>query len=183
MNGIFIFSLAFSSVILLFISPESFLTALTSAGEKTVELAITLFTVYLVWLGFFKVLNESGLNKSLSKLLKKPVSFLFKTSSEGAEEYLSSNLSANLLGLGGLATPTGIEAMMLMEEEGNEFGKEMLFVISATSIQLIPTSILQLRASLNSVNASSIILPTIIGTFLSTFTGIILLKIFYKANK
>ena len=59
----------------------------------------------------------------------------------------------------------------------------MFFVINATSVQLIPSSVLALRASLNSVSPSDIILPTILATLVSTIVGILLVKIFVKRKK
>ena len=56
----------------------------------------------------------------------------------------------------------------------------MFFVINATSIQLIPTSVMALRSSLGSVSPADIILPTVLTTLLSTIIGILLVKIFVK---
>jgi spore maturation protein A len=59
----------------------------------------------------------------------------------------------------------------------------MFFVINATSIQLIPSSVLALRSSLNSCSPSDIILPTILATLLSSVIGVLLVKIFVKKGK
>ena len=59
----------------------------------------------------------------------------------------------------------------------------MFFVINATSIQLIPASIISLRTSLGSANPSDILLPTILATLLSTVVGVLLMKVFRKRKK
>ena len=61
-----------------------------------------------------------------------------------------------------------------------EYAITMFFVINATSIQLLPTSVMSLRTSLNSLSPSDIILPTILTTLLSSIIGIILVKTFCK---
>ena len=68
--------------------------------------------------------------------------------------------------------------MSFMDETGNESGKNMLFIISATSIQILPLTVMGLMAEYGAKNPAAIILPTLIGTFLSTATGVILAKVF-----
>ena len=81
-------------------------------------------------------------------------------------------------------TPMGIKSIQELEKHKNtEYAITMFFVINATSVQLIPSSVLALRASLNSVSPSDIILPTILATLVSTIVGILLVKIFVKRKK
>ena len=56
----------------------------------------------------------------------------------------------------------------------------MLIVLNATSIQLLPTTIIGLRAEHQSLNPSDIIFPSLISTFISTLIGIVLVKFFAK---
>ena len=102
---------------------------------------------------------------------------------EKAEEYASINLSANLLGMSGATTPFGIKTIEELDKNKNtNYATTMFFVINATSIQIIPSSVLALRISLDSANPSSIILPTILATTVSTIVGILLTKIFVKRD-
>ncbi|MBO6264375.1 MAG: hypothetical protein J6N93_08955, partial [Clostridia bacterium] len=57
-----------------------------------------------------------------------------------------------------------------------------LFIIAATSIQILPTTVISLRQSYNSVAAADIFLPTLLSTIVSTLSGLLMLKIF-KARK
>ena len=59
----------------------------------------------------------------------------------------------------------------------------MFFVINATSIQILPTSVLALRTSLNAAAPSDIILPTILATAVSTAAGILLVKMFLRKKR
>ena len=83
--------------------------------------------------------------------------------------------------MSGATTPTGIKAVRELEKhKGTEYAITMFFVINATSVQLIPSSVLALRIKCGAANASDIILPTILATLLSSVIGILLVKIFVK---
>jgi spore maturation protein SpmA len=177
MNLIFPIVLTFSILFSLFIDPSIMLTAFQSATEKAVELSISLIAVYAVWQGLSYLLEVSGISKKISKLFYKPVSKLFKTSSEETVYQISLNFTANALGLSGVATPAGIESMRLLDSEENEQGKTLLTVIACTSIQILPITVIQLLAKYGQSPNLTIIL-TLISTTFSTALGIILAKVF-----
>ena len=56
----------------------------------------------------------------------------------------------------------------------------MFFVINATSVQLIPSSVMGLRTTMGSISPADIILPTILATLLSTVIGVILVRVFCR---
>ena len=91
----------------------------------------------------------------------------------------------DILGVSGATTPFGIKAThaLLNQKEDYTHAVQMFFVINATSIQLIPASIISLRTSLGSANPSDILLPTILATLLSTVVGVLLMKVFRKRKK
>ena len=94
---------------------------------------------------------------------------------------MSLNISANMLGMSGATTPMGIKSIQELEKHKNtEYAICMFFVINATSVQIIPSSILALRSSMGAVSPSDIILPTILSTLVSTIVGVLLVKIFCK---
>ena len=91
------------------------------------------------------------------------------------------NISANILGVSGATTPMGIKSILeLDKDKKSDYAVAMFFVINATSVQLIPSSVLALRASLGSLTPSDIILPTALATLLSSIVGIVLVKVFVK---
>ena len=90
------------------------------------------------------------------------------------------NLSCNLLGIGGAATPYAVKAIGELEKEKNGYAQKLLFVINATSIQILPTTVIALRASAGSVSPSDIFLPSLICTAVSTLTAVLL---FVAGNK
>lgn len=161
-------------------NPTNVLTSINSGAEKALKLSFTLMIIYSVWLGIFQIIIDSKLSNKFAKALNKPIIAIFGKMDEESLSYVSLNVTANLLGLGSVATPLGIKASKSLEEHGNKFTSCMLFVIASTSIQLIPTTVISLRQSFNSVAPHDILFPSLITTFISTLVGIILTHIFIK---
>ncbi len=98
--------------------------ALNSAGEA-VSLCITMMGVMALWVGLMEIAQTSGLIARLTKGIQPFVSFMFPGIPKGhaAREYISTNIIANVLGLGWACTPAGLKAMeelaKLEEERGN----------------------------------------------------------------
>ncbi len=178
MSAIFSIIMIFSLLLIIIFEPSILLTTFSSAVEKSAKLCLTLLCIYVVWCGFSALIEKSNLTTKLSKLFKPIIRLLFGKVSPETQNLLSMNLSCNLLGLNGLATPYAIDAFKNLEEENNENAKTMLFVISATSIQLLPTSVMQLMTQNGATNTSYIILPSLIATAISTAIGVILCKVF-----
>ena len=155
-----------------------------SGGNKALDLTLKMVVVYAVWLGIFEMLERSGLSNKFAKLLKPINNFLYGKIPEKANDFISLNMSANILGMSGATTPMGIKAINELEKySGTEYAITMFFVINATSIQIIPSSVLALRTTLGSASPGDIIVPTIITTLLSTIIGILLVKTFIKRQK
>ena len=85
--------------------------------------------------------GTSAFMNKIAKLMQKPVGLLFKNTSTSAKKLICLNISANALGLSGVATPLGIQACTLLERQNNQSASELLFIISATSVQILPTSV------------------------------------------
>ena len=181
MNIIFGIILTLSTFLLLFINPDLVLSAMLSGGEKALELSLKMVVIYAVWLGVFQLMENSGLSNKLAKLFKPVNRFLFGKLPEKANDFMSLNISANLLGMSGATTPMGIKSIQELEKHPNtQYAITMFFVINATSVQLIPSSVMALRTSLGSVSPADIILPTILATLLSSIIGIMLVKVFVR---
>lgn len=184
MNVIFTLVLTLSTILLIFKSPDTVLSAIMGGGEKALNLSLKLIVVYAVWLGLFEILKRTGISNFLAKLLRPVNRLLFGKISAPANDFISLNLSANMLGISGATTPLGISAIRELENDTNSYyTTAMFFVLNATSVQILPSSVIALRSSFNSVSAGDIILPTLIATATSTILGIVLVKIFIKKNK
>lgn len=169
--------------------------ALDSAGEA-VSLCITMAGVMALWVGLMEVAEKSGLLFKLTKKLSPFISFMFPRipKEHKARDYISTNIIANILGLGWACTPAGLKAMeelaKLEEERGNPAyggsgGKERaasnemctFLIINISSLQLIPVNMIAYRQQYGSVNPAGIIAPAIAATFVSTAVAIIYCKI------
>lgn len=183
MNIIWCIIILLSIGILTITSPQNVVDIMISASEKSVKLCLNLLAIYAVWLGLLKILEDTGFNKKLSKWLTPVISFLFgKNIDEETKSQIAINLSSNVLGLGNASTPSAIKAMKGLDNGSGKINNSMimLMVINCLSFQLLPTTIMGLRASAGSINASSIILPTILTSLITGFIIIFILKIIFK---
>ncbi len=102
--------------------------ALDSAGEA-VQLCITMTGIMALWVGLMEIAKNSGLIASMTKGIQPFIAFLFPRipGNHAAREYISTNIIANILGLGWACTPAGLKAMeelqKLNEEECRRTGK------------------------------------------------------------
>lgn len=169
-----------SLVILTATTPSTAFPVMIEGVRNAILLILKLTAIYAVWLSVLKMMEASKLDQKLSRGLKPLIRKLFKNESDEAYNWISINLATNMLGMGGASTPAGIKAMNAMCPEEGKATDNMLFllVINATSIQLIPATVIALRATAGSSDASSIFWPTIIATFCSTMIGGILCKLF-----
>lgn len=175
--NIFWFVMMFLSILVLLIAnPSAVLSEMIGASTEALSLCIELCAVYAVWLGILELVEASGLGEKLAKMLRPLIKKIFKVDNEETQKIIALNISANMLGLGNAATPMGIKAMQALDDKSGKanFSMIMLIVINATSIQLLPTTIIGLRASAGSTNPSDIIIPTLAVTFFTSLLGIFL---------
>lgn len=180
MNGIFFCIITLSLTVLCITSPDKVLPCISSAGEKAVTLTLTTVGIYAFWTGIIRIMEKSKMTDIIAKPLKPAVKFLFGPVNEKAEKYILLNSTANILGMGSIATPLGINAMAELDKSSDVYSQTMLFVLASTSLQIVPMSVLSLRASLNSSNPSAIFIPTLLTTAVSSIVGVLLVKIFVK---
>lgn len=177
MNAVFALVFLASTGLCLAMNPDKFLSSLLSGGQKSIAVSGSLIAIYCVWLAFFNVMKESGLAEKLARLLYPLSKRLFLSNDKEALYLATSNLAANFLGLPGAPTPLGAKATEKFCQNKNRYAADMLFVLNATSLQLIPTTAIALRASLNSAAPADIILPSLLTTAFSTLSGVLLLAL------
>ena len=154
------------------------------------ELSITFLGTMCLWTGIMEIAKQTSLIDKMTNLLKPLINFLFPDlkRNESAKQEISMNMIANILGLGNAATPLGIKAMKTMQKENTKKdtltnSMMMFIVINTASIQLIPTNVIAIRTSLNSQNATGIILPVWIATIIAAIVGIAFTKFLIKKVK
>lgn len=159
-------------------------------GAKTgVTVCFGLISVLVFWLGMMKIGEEAGLLRLLGKMLTPFVRFLFPSvpKDHPAIGYILSNMSANMLGLGNAATPMGIKAMQELEKLNPTPGTATpamctLLALNTSSITLIPTTIIAIRMSFDSVSPTEIVGTTLLATAISTTSAILIDKWYQRTN-
>jgi len=170
---------------LLIVDPGAAVTAMTKGSLDAVNLAIRLCALYALWLGFFAMLEKTGIADKLAKLLRPVVRFLFPGAGAETNKFITMNMSANMLGLGNAATPMAIRAIKSMDDGSGKasLNMVMLVVISSTSLQLLPSTVIGMRAAHGSANPADFIVAGIIATVVSTIAGILLVKTYGAIRK
>lgn len=166
---------------------DSVLVVLSESTKSAIESVITIAGMMCLWSGIFNILKETKLVKKLAAFLKKPILRLFEKNSmaESEIENISLNITSNVLGIGNAATVYGLNAVEEMQK--NNLDKKtatnnmtILAVINAASIQLVPTTMITLRAINGAENPSAILVPVWIVSGLSLIAGIIAIKMLNK---
>ncbi|MGN0798507.1 MAG: hypothetical protein ACI4L7_02985 [Christensenellales bacterium] len=182
MNKIWFWLIACSMCILLYINPEIVLPSMLQASESTLKLCLKLCAIYSVWMGILQVMEDSGINKKLSKLLRPVTKKIFGPLDDKTNELVCMNISCNILGMGGAATPLGMKAMQRMDDGSGKANRAMIMLIifASTSMQILPTTVIGLRITAGSASASDIMLATIISAVFTTAVGIAIALIIEK---
>lgn len=152
--------------------------ALLSGAQSALETVWNMAGALMFFGGVMEVLCRAGFMDGLVNMCRRPLRRLFgQDVSDEALGYICMNLSANMLGMGGAATPAGIRAMQLMAD-GQRAGAGMclFLVLNTTSVQLFPTTLIAMRASMGAVRPESIVLPSLIATSVSTLGGLLFCK-------
>jgi len=164
--------------------------SMIETAATAVTLALGLIGVMGLFLGLMKIAEVGGLLRVIAKLLRPLMVRLFP---EVPEEHpamgaMIMNLSANSLGLGNAATPFGIRAMQELDSlnpnKGTATDSMILFLaINTSSVTLLPTGIIALRAAAGSSDPAGILPTTLFATLLSTTIAILTAKIFSKLGQ
>ena len=175
--------------------PDITNAALDSAKEA-ITLCITMMGVMSFWVGLMEIATRAGIIKMASKKIQPLIRFLFPRLPIGhpAQEFITTNIIANILGLGWAATPAGLKAMEELGHLEDDRRKGRLpgpirkkgiasnemctfLIVNISSLQLIPVNVIAYRSQYGSVNPAAIVGAGIVATFISTLAGIVYCKI------
>ena len=169
---------------------EQLNNSIFESTESTIQITLTLLGTMCLWSGLMKIASNLSLIDKFCKMLNPIINFLFPDlkKNEKIKKEISMNMTANILGLGNAATPLGLKAMKTLQKENNKKdtisnSMAMFIVINTASLQLIPTTVIAIRTSLNSNNPTQIIFPVWGATIVAAVSAIIATKIFIKINK
>ena len=164
-------------------------SAAMQGAEAALKLCLSIGGALCLWSGVAKVMERSGLIRTIGKLLQPIFAKLFPKASRDPEAlgYLTANVSANLLGLGNAATPMGIAAVKRMQrlEKTQQASDEMclLIVMNTASIQLLPTTVATVRASLGAASPFDILPAVWLSSVCSVSAGIFAAKLFGRFSR
>ncbi|MGI6005086.1 MAG: nucleoside recognition domain-containing protein [Christensenellales bacterium] len=152
------------------------LAAMDGAAQG-VTICLTLLGGFALWMGVIRVAEKAGIMKGLMKWMNPLIRKLFPGANPEAQQAITGNLAANMLGMGNAATPMGLEAMRHLNRDNPTPGRAtndmvMMLVLNASCIQLLPTSLLALRAQAMAANPADIVLPSIMASAISTVVGL-----------
>lgn len=140
--------------------------AVLEGAQAGITLVFSMAGAICLWSGVGKVMEDSGLSNAVARLLRPILCRLFPSTRNDTQAagLISANVCANLLGLGNAATPMGVAATRRLSHYAPKgtASHEMcrLIILNTASIQLIPTNVAAIRASLGSA-APFDVLPAI----------------------
>ena len=155
--------------------------------KTAVELSITMLGTICLWNGIMEVASKTKIVSNLNNLLNPILKKLFPDIKKEDKEYkeITMNIIANIMGLGNAATPLGLKAMKSMQKKNKQKDRltnsmALFIVLNTASIQIIPTTVIAVRNSLQSRNPASIIIPVWIATICAAISAITVSKILMK---
>ncbi len=172
-------------------TPMQALSAAMITGAKdSVTLALGLVGVMALFLGLMKVAEAGGLLRVIARLVRPLMVRLFPDvpPDHPAMGAMIMNMSANAMGLGNAATPFGIRAMQELDRlnphKGTSSNAMALFLaINTSSVTLLPTGVIALRASAGSADPAGILPTTLFATFCSTAVAIVAAKLYQRFSR
>ena len=159
-------------------------TAMIDAATGSVTLALGLIGVMALFLGLMKVAEEGGLLTIIARTVRPLMVRLFPDvpADHPAMGSMILNMAANAMGLGNAATPFGIRAMEQLDTlnatKGTASNAMVLFLaINTSSVTILPTGVIALRAAAGSVDPAGILPTTLFATICSTTVAIVVAKL------
>jgi len=163
--------------------------AAESAG-KAVTVSLGLVGIMTLWLGLMRVAEEAGLVALLARAVRPVLRRLFPEvpPDHPAMGSMIMNMAANLLGLANAATPFGVKAMQELETlnpaKGTASDAQALFcAINTASLQLIPATVIALRAGAGSRAPHEIISATLLASACGVLVAVTVSKLLARAGR
>ena len=162
------------------------------ASREAVVLAVSLVGVTGFWAGLMEIAKKAGVIDGLVKRMGPVMRFLFPDVPEGheANRHITTNIIANILGLGWAATPAGLMAMKSLQEVNPNKDKSIasrdmctFLILNISSLQLIPVNIIAYRSQYGSVHPTAIVGPALAATAASTIAAVVFCKVMERMGR
>ncbi|HSC52372.1 MAG TPA: nucleoside recognition domain-containing protein [Phnomibacter sp.] len=158
-----------------------------SSKSSVMDVALPLTGVMVFFLGLMNIGEKAGAINFLARKLNPFMKRLFPgvPDKHPAMGQMVMNFSANMLGLDNAATPFGLKAMDSLQslnpnKETATNAQIMFLVLHTSGLTLLPLSIFAYRASSGSADPTSVFIPCVIGTVITTIASIMITGIWQR---
>lgn len=159
------------------------------SAKTGAEISLGLIGLMAFWLGIMKVGENGGMVALFARLVGPFFHRLFPEvpKNHPALGSILMNFSANMLGLDNAATPLGLKAIKELQElnpskDTASNAQIMFMVLNASSLTLLPISIMAYRKEAGAADPSDVFIPILIATFFSTIVGLITVALYQRIN-
>ena len=157
--------------------------------KNAVVLALGLIGIMALFMGLVSIAEEAGGVRLLARWTGPFFSKLFPDIPKGhpAMGHMVMNFSANLLGLDNAATPFALKAMESLQEinpdKTTASNSQIMFLcLHASGLQVIPVSMIALRATMHAPDPTDIFVPIVIATFITTVASMCIVAVWQRIN-
>ena len=162
---------------------------LIETAKFAVTLVLGLIGILAFFMGLVNIAERAGGIRLLARWTAPFFSKLFPDVPRGhpAMGHMVMNFSANMLGLDNAATPFALKAMESLQElnpdKSSASNSQIMFLcLHASGLQVVPVSILALRASMGAPDPTDIFIPIVIATFVTTVASMCIVAAWQKIN-
>lgn len=161
-------------------SVEAMSQAMVRVGEETLNFVLPLLAITCFFNGILEIAQKGGCLKFLEWCLRPLLRFILPDIKDDKETlgYVASNIVINMFGLGSAATPVGLKAIKGMQKHNphkDTASRSMItfLVLNTGGVTIFPTTIIAMRATYGSMEATNFIPYAIIATFCASFVGLL----------
>ena len=169
---------------------EAVSMAAVDGAKDAALLCISLIGAYVLWLGVLNVAKEAGLVDAIARRMRGMIRRLFPGVPPDGEAsgFITLNIVANMLGMGNAATPFGLKAMKELQSINPNKTRAtdamcMFLVINASSVQLLPLTVIALRSAAGSTAPAEIVVTALLATAVTTIVGITAARIMRRLSR
>ncbi|HXB91264.1 MAG TPA: nucleoside recognition domain-containing protein [Puia sp.] len=157
--------------------------------RNAVILAIGLIGIMALFMGLVSIAEAAGGIRLLARITGPFFTRLFPDLPKGhpAMGHMVMNFSANLLGLDNAATPFALKAMESLQtvnpDKNTASNSQIMFLcLHASGLQIIPVSMIALRATMGAPDPTDIFIPIVIATFITTLASMCIVAAWQRIN-
>ena len=159
--------------------------AMLDSAANSVTVLLSFAGIICFWSGILAAAKAAGICAFTERLLSPIIRRLFPRADAEARQYIALNLSANLLGMGNAATPMGIAAMERLDAlnprpDTPSAPMRTLIALNCASVQLLPTTVIALRAANGSISPSSVIAPIWLSSVCGLLGGLLAAQLYCR---